>query len=107
MESILNSIKKMLGIEDGATYFDDEITTDINTALGILTQLGIGPSGGFSITGPSETWQDFLGDKELEMVKSYIHLKVKTIFDPPTAGTASEAMNKMLSELEWRISVSV
>ena len=108
MDSILISVKKMLGIEANYTHFDTDIILHTNTVFGILAQLGVGPSGGFSITGDSETWTDFLGDStDLEMVKSYIFMKVRLLFDPPVNSAAIEAMKNLVSELEWRINVSV
>lgn len=107
-ESILTSIKKLRGIMEEYTHFDDDLIMDINTALSILTQLGVGPESGFKITGADETWQDFMGDDpRLSMVKSYVDLKVKLLFDPPLSSSVAEAANRMLSELEWRINVEV
>lgn len=108
-ESILVSIKKLLGITEDCKEFDQDIIIDINSALGILTQIGIGPSDGIFIIDSSTTWSDIIpSGMKLEMIKSYIHLKVKLLFDTSTLTSATiEAMNKMLSELEWRIYVSV
>jgi len=106
MENILTSIKKMLGITEDYTYFDQDLIIHINSALAILTQLGVGPPGGFSIQDEGATWSDFLSDaSKLEFVKSYIHLKVKLLFDPPLSSAVIESMNRMLSEFEWRIQV--
>ena len=107
-ESILTSIKKLLGIADDYNEFDMDVIIHINTAFSILCQLGIGPDGGFSITGYSETWKQFLtyeNDNAFSMVKSYVYLKVKTLFDPALTNAVSEAINKNLAELEWRISI--
>lgn len=106
MESILTSIKKMLGITEEYTHFDSDLIIHINTALGILTQLGVGPSRGFSIKDKNELWSDFIGcDSRLEFIKSYVHLKVKLIFDPPLSSAVIESINKTINELEWRIQV--
>lgn len=106
-ESILTSIKKQLGITEEYTHFDSDIIMHINSVLAILTQLGIGETDGFSISDDSSTWQDFMGeDKKLEFVKSYVYLKVRLLFDPPLSSAVMEAMNRMISELEWRIFVS-
>lgn len=107
MDSILKSIKKMLGPTEDYTYFDPDIMIHINSVLMILTQLGVGPKSGFFITGPDETWADYLGDDltKLELVKSYIYLKVKLIFDPPTTGVLHEAMERQIQEFEWRLNV--
>ncbi len=106
MESVLTSIKKMLGIEEEYEHFDPDITMHINSVLSILTQLGVGPSEGFSIHGEDETWQDYIPDSpKLEFVKSYVFMKVKLLFDPPLSSAVIESMNRMVSELEWRIQV--
>ena len=108
MESILTSIKKMLGITEEYEHFDADLIMHINTVLSILTQLGVGPSEGFAIKDKTATWSDFLSDsKNLESVKSYVYMKIKLIFDPPLTSSVSEAMNRMISELEWRILVTV
>lgn len=102
-ESILTSIKKLLGITEDYQYFDTDIIMHINSVFMILMQLGIGPANGFSITGDSEVWSDFLSDATwFEGVKSYVYLKVKLIFDPPQSGTLLNAMEKQVSEFEWR-----
>lgn len=107
MESILTSIKKLLGITEDYTYFDTDIIIHINSVFMILNQLGIGPVNCFSITDSFATWSDFLpaDNKNFEAVKTYIHLKVKMIFDPPMSSAVMEAMNKMISELEWRLNI--
>lgn len=108
MESILSSIKKLLGISDEYEIFDTDLVIHINSVFTILTQLGVGPSDGFSITGKEATWSDFLGEGlQLEAVKSYMYLKVKLLFDPPLSSAAIESMNRMVSELEWRLNVAV
>jgi hypothetical protein len=107
MESILTSIKKLLGIEEEYEHFDPDIIMHINSALMVLTQLGVGPSGGFSIEDETSLWSDFLGDDtRFEAVKSYIHLKVKLLFDPPTNSAVIESINKSISEFEWRLNVA-
>lgn len=107
MESILTSIKKMLGIVEEYEHFDADLIMHINSVLSILTQLGVGPSEGFSIEDKTATWNDFFSDsKNLESVKSYVYLKVRLIFDPPLTSSVTEAINRMISELEWRLSVT-
>jgi hypothetical protein len=102
--SIFDTIKKMLGISSSDTAFDIDLVVNINSALMALNQLGIGPVGGFSITGLTETWTDLLGNSiKFEAVKSYIYLKVKLLFDPPTSSTFLDAMTRQITELEWRI----
>ena len=107
-ESILTSIKKMLGITEEYTHFDQDIIIHINTVLMLLHQLGVGPEEGFSITDSYETWSDFLVDnKNIEAVKTYIYLKVKLLFDPPLSSAVTESINKSINELEWRLNVAV
>lgn len=105
MESILNSVKKLLGITSEYTAFDVDITMHINSVFMILNQLGIGPENGFSILDDTAVWTDFLPetDRNFEPIKSYIYLKVKLLFDPPTSSIVMESMNRMISELEWRM----
>lgn len=109
MDSILNTIKKMLGIVEDLDAFDEDIKVGINSAIFSLTQLGIGPSGGYSITGASETWSDYLGDQlnSLQAVKNYIFLKTRIVFDPPTVGAVLDAYKNQIAELEWRLNVQV
>lgn len=105
-DSILKTIKKLLGIEENFEGFDTDIMIHINTVMSILYQLGINKA--FSITGSNETWSDYISDmSKLEMIKTYIYLKVRLIFDPPTAGSVMESINRQISELEWRINVAV
>ena len=108
-ESILTSIKKVLGITEEYTHFDADLIMHINTVLGILSQLGVGPNTGFSITDKTTVWSDFLGSNAslLEMCKSYVAIKTQMLFDPPTSGILSEAKNRYISELEWRITVVI
>lgn len=106
-ESILDSIKSMLGSDADYTVFDNEILVFINSAFSTLNQLGVGPSNGFMIKGSSETWADFLGDAtRLESVKQYIFMKVKIGFDPPANSSVLSAYKDMCSELEWRLNVA-
>lgn len=102
-ESILNSIKKLLGLDSEYNEFDTDIIIHINSVFSILNHMGIGPEDPFMITGDSEVWDDFLENKQyLEMVKSYVYLKVRIIFDPPNSGAAT-AFNNMIAEYEWRL----
>lgn len=106
MNSILTSIKKLLGIAEEYTHFDSDLVMHINSVLMILTQLGVGPAEGFTIEDEYAEWYDFLPDgKNLEAVKTYIHLRVKLIFDPPLNSSVIEAMKETISELEWRLNV--
>lgn len=106
-ESILTSIKKLLGITEDYTQFDTDIIIHINSAFSILNQLGVGPSAPFIIEDDSSTWDEFITDTSvLETVKSYIYMKVKLMFDPPSSSYVLDSMNRMISELEWRMNVS-
>lgn len=107
MDSILTSTKKALGIGESYLAFDPDVIMHINSVLAILHQLGIGPDEGYQIDGDSQTWSDFFGDDpRLNFIKSYVYLKVRLLFDPPT-GTVLESFNRQISELEWRINVAV
>ena len=108
MDSILTSVKKMLGIPEDYDQFDMDIIMHINSVLMILTQLGVGPEEGYAISDKSDEWNEFIGEgKLLELVKSYVYLKVRLIFDPPQSSSIIEAMNRQISEFEWRINVAV
>ena len=106
-ESILTSIKKLLGIAEDYTNFDTDVIIHINTAFMNLNQLGVGPEEGFKIEDNLSNWSDFIEDdgKQLEAVKTYIYLKVKLVFDPPLSGTVMEAMKETIKEYEWRLNV--
>lgn len=108
MDSILTSIKKLLGIAEEYTHFDQDIIMHINSVFSILTQIGVGPSEGFSISDSYAAWSDYLpDDPRLESVKSYMYLKVKLIFDPPDRTSVMEATNRMIAEFESRLSYMV
>lgn len=105
-ESILTSVKKVLGVSEDYTVFDPDIIMHINTVFGILNQLGIGPVNGFTIEDKNSVWTDFVGvDKNLSGVKTYVYLRVRILFDPPTSSFLLDAMNKQIQELEWRLNV--
>jgi hypothetical protein len=108
MDSILTSIKRMLGIDAECTDFDDELIPHINTVLMVLNQIGVGPDNVFSIISDQETWENFLGEdyeNSLAAVKTYVHLKVKLVFDPPSNSTILSAMQSNADMLEWRLNV--
>lgn len=106
MDSILASIKKMLNIDPDMDAFDTDIIIHINSALGILTQLGVGSNTGFSIKDNTSLWSDFIGDENnLEMVKTFIYMNVRLGFDPPSNAFVVDSITKQLEELKWRISV--
>ena len=107
-ESILTTIKKLLGIAEDDTSFDTDVKIHINSVFSIITQLGVGPETGFAITGATETWSDFLSDmSKLEMVKTYVYLKVRLIFDPPQSSRVIESYENQIKELEFRLNVQV
>lgn len=107
MDSILVSIKKLLGSTEEYKYFDPDIIMHINSAFSILHQIGIGPASGFRITGESETWEDYLGSENmlyLGEIQIYVYLKVKLGFDPSSlTGSVIESIKQQISELEWRL----
>ena len=103
MDSILTTIKKLLGINEEYTNFDNDLIVHINSVISILSQIGVGPSDGFSIRDESSTWNELVSDKRLESVKSYVYLKVKLLFDPPQGSVVMESYNRAISEREWRI----
>lgn len=106
--SILESIKKLLGIPAEDKHFDPDIQMHINASLAALTQMGVGPEGGFFISDSSASWDDLLGgDSRLEFAKTYVYYKVRLGFDPPTATSAIDAINRQVSELEWRLNTAV
>lgn len=108
MESILTSIKKMLGITAEYEHFDPDIIMHINSVFMILNQLGVGPRDCFYIEDRSETWSDFLEDpSQLQMIKSYMHLKVKLLFDPPASSSVMKCIEDQIAEFEWRLNVAV
>ena len=108
MDSILTSIKKLLGITEEYEHFDRDIIMHINSAFMILNQLGVGPEKCFRITGKEEIWDDFILERiDIESVKTYVYLKVKLLFDPPLTSSVKESMNRMISEFEWRLNVAV
>lgn len=108
MESILTSVKKLLGITEEYEHFDSDIIMHINSVFMILTQLGVGPSEGFFITDKYATWDEFIPTgKSMESVKSYMYMKVKLLFDPPQSSAVMESMKNMISEFEWRLYIEV
>lgn len=106
--SILLSVKKMLGIPPEYEQFDPEIIIHINSVFSILTQLGVGSDEGFSIKDSTASWFDYIPEgKAVEDIKTYMYLKVRLIFDPPQSSAAIDAMKQLASEFEWRINVGV
>jgi len=107
MGSILDSIKQMLGIAPDDTNFDSELILHINSAIAVLTQLGIGPNEGFRITGPLEEWDSLIEMRQdIDSVKSVVYYRVRLAFDPPQNSFLVDSIKKQCDELEWRLEVS-
>lgn len=105
-DSILNSVKKILGIAPDYDAFDTDVIIHINSVFSTLNQLGLGPSEGFMIEDDSAVWEDFLlGDMRLNAIKTYVYLRVRVLFDPPTTGFTLTALQEQIKELEWRMNV--
>jgi hypothetical protein len=103
-ESILKSTKKILGLADNYTQFDQDVITHINAAFSILDQLGVGPDGGFFIDDDTSLWSDYtVPANQLHLIKTYVYLKVRLLFDPPTTSFLIEATTNQLREYEWRL----
>lgn len=108
MTSILTSIKKLLNLTDTYTPFDSDIIMHINTVFMTLHQLGVGPSAGFKIKDETAVWTEYLSDSILlEAAKSYVYMKVKLMFDPPSSSFVLESYKTLCSELEWRLTEQV
>lgn len=108
INSILDSIKKKLGLfPEVVTEFDPDIIDAINMAFNVLTQLGVGPIEGFSINGNEETWDMFITDERANLVKTYVYIKTKLIFDPPQSSYAITALQEQAKEYEWRLNILV
>lgn len=109
MESILTSVKKLLGIDKDYTHFDNDLIMHINSVFMVLTQLGVGPSEGFAISDANAMWSDFIGedDKNFQAIKTYVYMKVRLMFDPPLSSAVLDSMSRTICELEWRLNVQV
>lgn len=106
-ESILESIKKLLGIATTYTVFDQDLLIHINSVFMILRQIGVGPEEGYKITGPLNVWSEFSNnDLFIESVKTYVYLKVRLYFDPPQNSSLMQAIQSQINELEWRLNVA-
>lgn len=103
MDSILESIKKLLGIPKDYTAFDVDVIMHINTAFAILNQLGLGPEDGYGIEGYVDVWDDYIVSYNMSMIKTFIYLKVRLAFDPPSSTALIESMQRTLDELTWRL----
>ena len=106
-DSILNSTKKILGLEASYTPFDLDIMTYINSVFSTIEQLGVGPIGGFAIVDSDTTWDEYLvPSNQLNMVRTYVFLKVRMLFDPPTTSYLITAMENQIREAEWRLNLA-
>lgn len=103
--SILTDIKKLLGIEEDYTHFDPDIVMNINGAMMVLAQAGVGPIDGFSISDETTTWGEYITRKDLDMVKIWIYNRVRLSFDPPQNSFLVKAINDQLTEDLWRLNV--
>lgn len=105
--SILNDVKKALGLSDDYTPFDQDIIMHINTFLGVLNQLGVGKP--FHIEDDSATWSEFLEGSQIDLyaVKTFLYLRVRLVFDPPASSNVSQAIQQTIDELTWRLNVAV
>ena len=107
-DSILNTTKKVLGLDPDYTAFDTDITIHINSVFSTLQQLGVGPPDSFAISGVEETWSQFIGgSKNINAVKTYVYLRVRLLFDPPATSFTIASMERQATELEWRLQVQV
>ena len=107
-DSILMTIRKLVCGNPYADHFDTDLLVHINACFSILNQLGVGPENGFVVTDETQSWSSYSdNDRVLNMVKTYVTLKVKKIFDPPLTSSVLEAMDKEISQLEWRLNVAV
>ena len=108
MESILTSIKQMLGIEEIATNFDAEIIMYINSVFFTLNQLGVGPAVCYVLSSKDQVWNEFLeGRVDLEAVKTYVYIKTRVIFDPPTSSYILDSLERLAIQHEWRLLTQV
>lgn len=105
MDSILLSMKKMLGMEPDYTHFDTDVIININSIFMHLQQLGVGPKEGFSIKGNEQIWGDFVEEGDLEAAKTFMYLKLRLLFDPPSNAFLVDSMVRQVSEIEWRLNV--
>lgn len=103
-DNILVTVKRAISIAEEDASFDGELLLYINATLGILSQIGLSEASVLPIIDEQTDWDELLGDRtDLEMVKTYLGLKVKSVFDPPTSSALADALNRTIGELEWRI----
>lgn len=103
-QSILKTIKQLVGCPDDFEQFDLDLTIHINSAFATLTHLGVGPKEGYRITGVDNVWSEFEEDtQKLSLIKDYVYIKTRLLFDPPTNGSLMDSLEKQLKEMEWRL----
>ena len=103
-QSIIRTICKLIGVSSMDDHFDLDIKVHANSAFATLMQLGVGPENGFTVKDKDTKWEEFSDDPVLvEMVKSYMYLKVRILFDPPSSSIVMEAINRNIAEEEWRL----
>lgn len=109
MGSILTSIKKLLGLSENYEHFDAEVIMHINNTFMTLTQLGVGPANGFRITDANTTWKEFIPEEHILFgsLETYVYMKVKLIFDPPSSSAVIQAFQTSIKEFEWRAEFAV
>lgn len=107
MDSILNSIKKVIGFEPEYDAYDIDIIMHINTIFSVLNQIGVGPEKPLRIEDATTTWDAFTTDRvDIEDVKTYVYIRVRLLFDPPTSSFVINALTDQYKELEWRLNIS-
>lgn len=107
-DSILKGTKKILGLAEDYDAFDLDVITHINSAFSTLAQLGVGPAEGFVLEDDTTKWVELLGsDPRLNVVKSYVYLRVRLLFDPPSTSFAIASFKEQIQEMEWRLQVTV
>ena len=103
-ESILKTIKQLIGCPDDFEQFDSDLIVHINSAFATLTQLGVGPKEGYRITGVDNVWNEFEDDpQKLSLIKDYVYIKTRLLFDPPTTGSLMDSLKEELKEMKWRL----
>ena len=103
-ESILKTIKQLIGCPDDFEQFDLDLIVHINSAFATLTQLGVGPKEGYRITGADNAWSEFEDNvQKLSLIKDYVYIKTRLLFDPPTSGSLMDSLKEQLKEMEWRL----
>lgn len=103
-ESILKTIKQLIGCPDDFEQFDLDLIVHINSSFATLTHLGVGPKEGYRITGADNVWSEFEDDaKKLSLIKDYVYIKTRLLFDPPISGSLMDSLKEQLKEMEWRL----